>query len=54
MDKLYAEPREEVFAKVKTEKIDRSEFWKTVKAKKYSENKERIESLAFDDSEGMV
>jgi hypothetical protein len=39
-DKLYAEPSKEVLAKVKTEKIDRSEFWKTVKAKKYSENKE--------------
>jgi hypothetical protein len=54
LDELYAEPSEEVFAKVKTEKIDRSEFWKTVKAKKYSENKEQIESVAFDNGEGTV
>ena len=53
-DELYGEPSEEVLAKVKTEKIDRSEFWKTVKAKKYSENKEQIESVAFDNSEGTV
>ncbi len=53
-DKLYAELSEEVLAKVKTEKIDRSEFWKTVKAKKYLENKEKIESVASDDGKGKV
>ncbi len=46
-DELYAEPIEEVLAKVKTEKIDRSQFWATVKAKKYLKNKEQIESVAF-------
>ncbi len=54
LDKLYAEPSEEVLAKVKTEKIDRSEFRKTVKAKKYLENKEQIESVAFNNGEGKV
>jgi hypothetical protein len=54
LDELYAEPSEEVLAKVKTEKIDRSEFQKTVKAKKYLENKEQIESVAFDNGEGKV
>jgi hypothetical protein len=53
-DELYAEPSEEVFEKVKTEKIDRSEFWKTVKAKKYLENKEQIKSVAFNNGEGTV
>jgi hypothetical protein len=53
-DELYAELSEEVLAKVKTEKNDRSEFRKTVKAKKYSENKERIESVVFDDGKGKV
>jgi hypothetical protein len=51
---LYAEPSEEALAKVKTEKIGRSEFWKTVKAKKYSKNKEQIESVTFEDGEGKV
>jgi hypothetical protein len=36
LDKLYAEPSEEVWAKVKTEKTDRSEFRATLKAKKYA------------------
>jgi hypothetical protein len=49
---LYAEPSEEVWAKVKTKKIDRSKFWVTQKAKKYAENKEQIESMAFKDGEG--
>jgi hypothetical protein len=53
-DELYAEPSEEVLAKVKTQKTDRSQFRATVKAKKYLENKEKIESLAFDDGKGMV
>jgi hypothetical protein len=54
LGKLYAEPSEEFLAKDKAEKIDKSQFWATVKAKKYSENKEQIESLAFNDGKGMV
>jgi hypothetical protein len=53
-DNLYAEPSEEVWEKVKTEKIDRSKFRVTLKAKKYVENKEQIESMAFKDGKGKV
>ena len=49
-DKLYAEPSVEVWAKVKTEKIDRSEFRAKLKMTKYSNDKERIEGIAFDES----
>ncbi len=38
--------------KVKMEKIDRSKFQVTLKAKKYAENKEQIESVAFKDGKG--
>jgi hypothetical protein len=54
LDDLYAEPSEEVWAKIKTETTDRSQFWATLKVKKYAENKERIESVAFKDGEGEV
>jgi hypothetical protein len=50
-DELYAEPSKEVWAKVKTEKIDGLEFRAKLKAKKYADNKERIESVAFNDCE---
>ncbi len=55
-DLLYAEPSEEVWAKVKMEKTDRSQFWATLKVKKYAENKERIKRVAFKfkDGEGKV
>jgi hypothetical protein len=53
-DELYAEPSEEVWAEVKTEKSDSSEFRVILKAKKYVENKDRIESMTFDDGKGKV
>jgi hypothetical protein len=54
LDELNAERSEEVWAKVKMEKTDRLEFWATLKVKKYAENKEQIESVAFNDSEGKI
>jgi len=51
---LYAEPSAEVWAKVKKEKIDQSEFHAQLKADKYVNDKERIESLAFYDGEGKA
>ena len=39
-DELYAEPSAEVWAKVKKEKIDRSEFRAQLKADKYVNDKE--------------
>ena len=53
-DELYAEPSVEVWSKVKTEKIDRSEFRKKLKATKYAHDKERIESLALDEADGAA
>ncbi len=53
-DELYAEPSAEVWAKVKKEKIDRSEFCAQLKADKYVNDKERIESLAVYDGEGKA
>ena len=52
LDELYAEPSVEVWAKVKTEKIDRAEFWKKLKVMKYSNDKERLE-MALDKGEGI-
>jgi len=52
LDELYAEPSPEVWSKVKVEKMDRSEFRANLKAKKYA-GKERVESTAFDDDEGI-
>jgi hypothetical protein len=40
-----------VWAKVKKEKIERSEFCAQLKANKYVNDKERIESLAVYDGE---
>ena len=54
LDELYAKPSVEVWAKVKTEKIDRAEFWAKLKVTKYSDDKERIESLALDEGEGTA
>ena len=53
MDELYAELSVEVWAKVKTEKIDRAEFRAKLKVTKYSDDKERLESLALDKGEGF-
>ena len=53
-DDLYAEPSAEVWAKVKKEKIDQSEFRAQLKADKYVNDKERIESLAVYDGEGKA
>ena len=52
-DELYAEPSVKVWAKVKTEKIDRAEFWAKLKVTKYSDDKERLESLALDEGKGI-
>ena len=54
VDELYAEPSAEVWAKVKKEKIDRSEFCKQLKVEKYVNDKEQIESLAVYDGEGKA
>jgi len=55
VDELYAEPSAEVWAKVKKEKIDRSEFRAQLKADKYVNDKERIERLAeYDGDEGKA
>ena len=54
LDELYAEPSAEVWAKVKKEKIDRSEFRAQQKADKSVNDKERIESLAVYDGEGKA
>ena len=53
-DELYAEPSAEVWAKVKTEKIDRAVFRAQLKVTKYSNDKERLESLALDKGHGKV
>ena len=52
LDELDAEPSAEVWAKVKKEKIDRSEFHAQLKADKYVNDKERIESLTVYDGKG--
>jgi hypothetical protein len=54
VDELYAEPSVEVWAKVKKEKIDRSEFRAQLKVDKYVNDEERIESLAVYDGEGKA
>ena len=53
-DESYAEPSKEVWSKVKTEKIDRAEFRAKLKVTKYSDKKERVESMAIDEGEGTV
>ena len=52
-DELYAKPSVEVWAKVKTEQIDRAEFWAKLKETKCSDDKERLESLALDKGKGI-
>ena len=52
-DELYAKPSAEVWKKVKTEKIDQTEFRKKLKVTKYSNDKEWLESLALDGGEGI-
>ncbi len=49
LDDFYAEPSAEVYAKVKKEKVDQSEFWKKLKATKYADDKDQIEILALDE-----
>ena len=54
LDELDAEPSAKVWAKVKKEKVDRSEFHALLKADKYVNDKERIESLTVYDGEGKA
>ena len=51
-DELYAKPSVKVWAKVKTENIDRAEFWKKLKVMKYLDDKERLE-MALDEGKGI-
>ena len=37
--------------KVKAEKVDRKEFWATLKKKKYDRTKEQLEPVAFGDDD---
>jgi len=53
-DELYSEPSAEVCAKVKKEKIDRSEFRAQLKADKYVNEKEQLESLAVYDGKSKA
>ncbi len=53
LDVIYAEPSEEMWAKVKVEKMERSKFRANLKAKKYA-GKEQIESMAFGDGEAKM
>ncbi len=53
-DELYDEPSVEVWAKVKTEKMDRAVFRAKLKVTKYSNDKERLESLALDKGDGKA
>ncbi len=52
-DVMYAEPSEEVWSKVKVDKMERSEFQANLKAKKYA-GREQIESVAFRDGEAKM
>jgi hypothetical protein len=54
LDELYDEPSAEVWAKVKTEKMDRAVFRAKLKVTKYSNDKERLESLALDEGDGKA
>jgi hypothetical protein len=47
-DVMYVEPSEEVWLKVKVEKMERLEFRANLKEKKYA-GKEQIESVVFND-----
>jgi hypothetical protein len=46
-DPMYAKPSPEVLVKVKAEKVDRKEFWATLKKKKYDRTKEQLKTVAF-------
>ncbi len=50
-DVMYAEPSEEVWSKVKVEKLERCRV--NLKAKKYA-GKEQIESVAFGDGKAKM
>jgi hypothetical protein len=50
---MCADPSEEVWSKVKVEKMERSEFRANLKAKKYA-GKEQIESMAFGNGEAKM
>jgi hypothetical protein len=50
-DPMYAEPSQEVLAKVTAEKVDRKEFRATLKKKKYDRTKEQFEKVAFGDGD---
>jgi hypothetical protein len=52
-DVMYAKPSEEVWSKVKVEKMERSEFRANLKAKKYA-GKEQFESVAFSNGEAKM
>ena len=52
LDELYAKPSVEVWAKVKTEKIDRADFWKKLKVMKYLDDKELLE-MSLDGGKGI-
>ncbi len=53
LDPMYAKPSPEVLAKVKAEKLDRKEFWATLKKKKYDRTKEQLEKVGFFSSRGF-
>ena len=50
---MYAELTAEQWSKVKVEKLDRSELWAVLKAKKYAA-KEAIEMHAFNEEIGGI
>ncbi len=52
-DVMYAEPSDEVWSKVKVEKMERSDFRANLREKKYA-GKEQIESVAFDNGEAKM
>ena len=52
LDELFAKPSVEVWAKVKTEKIDQAEFRKKLKLTKYSDDKEWLE-MVLDKGKGI-
>ncbi len=52
-DVMYAEPSEEMWLKVKVEKMERSEFWANMEAKRCV-GKEQIESVAFSNGEAKM
>jgi hypothetical protein len=52
-DVMYAEPSEEVWLKVKVEKMERLEFRANLKAKMHA-GKEQKESMAFGDGDAKM